>query len=118
MIVDDDSFLLDMYALKFEQGGFDVTTCMGSDKALQKLQEGYVPDLMLLDVVMPVMNGFEFLQKIKEEKLAENSIKIILSNRGQASDIEDGKKYGAHDYIVKANSTPAEVVEKVKEHLK
>ncbi len=118
MIVDDDSFLLDMYSLKFSQSGFEVTAELGSEKALLKLEEGYKPDLMLLDVVMPGMNGFELLKKIEDEKLAPNAIKIILSNRGQTNDIEEGKKYGAKGYIVKANSTPAEVIEQVKEYLK
>ncbi len=118
MIVDDDSFLLDMYALKFSQNDFDVTTALGSDKAVDKLQDGFVPDIMLLDVVMPGMNGFELLQKMKEDKLAEGAIKIILSNRGQANDVEEGKKNGAAGYIVKANSTPAEVIDQVKKYLK
>lgn len=118
MIVDDDSFLLDMYSLKFSQGGFEVTAELGSEKALLKLEEGYKPDLILLDVVMPGMNGFELLKKIEDEKLAPGTIKIILSNRGQTNDIEEGKKYGASGYIVKANSTPAEVIEQVKEYLK
>jgi DNA-binding response OmpR family regulator len=118
MIVDDDSFLLDMYALKFSQNDFEVTTALGSDKAMEKLNEGYVPDIMLLDVVMPGMNGFELLQKMKEDKLAEKTIKIILSNRGQTNDIEEGKKNGAVGYIVKANSTPAEVIDQVKKYLK
>jgi len=118
MIVDDDSFLLDMYALKFNQNDFEVTTALGSDKAIEKLNEGYVPDIMLLDVVMPGMNGFELLQKMKEAKLAEKTIKIILSNRGQTNDIEEGKKNGAVGYIVKANSTPSEVIEQVKDYLK
>jgi len=112
-IIDDDSFLLDMYALKFNQSSFDVTTALGSEPALEKLKQGYVPDLMLLDIVMPVMDGFEFIEKIKEEKLAENAIIIILSNRGQPADIARGESLGVAGYIVKASSTPSEVIEKV-----
>lgn len=115
-IVDDDTFLLDMYALKFgQQSAYEVTTSLGSDVALEKLRSGYVPDVMLLDIVMPVMDGFELLEKMKEEKLAEQTIKIILSNRGQASDISRGESLGAAGYIVKASSTPAEVIAKVNE---
>ena len=112
-IIDDDSFLLDMYALKFSQSNFDVTTALGSEPALEKLKQGFVPDLMLLDIVMPVMDGFEFIEKIKEEKLAPGVTIIILSNRGQPSDVARGESLGVAGYIVKASSTPSEVIEKV-----
>ncbi len=112
-IIDDDSFLLDMYALKFSQSNYEVTTALGSEPALAKLKEGFVPDVMLLDIVMPVMDGFEFMEKIKEENLATNATIIILSNRGQPSDVARGESLGAAGYIVKASSTPSEVIEKV-----
>lgn len=115
LIVDDDVFLLDMYALKFSQSTFDVSTALGPEVALEKLNGGYVPDVMILDIIMPVMDGFEFLEKVNEEKLMPNTIKILLSNRGQQSDITRGEALGAAGYIVKASNTPSEVVEKVTE---
>ncbi|MEI7688590.1 MAG: response regulator [Candidatus Nomurabacteria bacterium] len=114
LIIDDDSFLLDMYALKFTKSNFDVTAALGPEIALEKLHLGLKPDVILLDIVMPVMDGFELLEKMKEESLSQDSIKIILSNRGQASDIARGESLGAAGYIVKASSTPTEVLEKVK----
>ena len=114
-IVDDDSFLLDMYALKFSQTEFEVHTALGPELALKTLRDGLHPDVMLLDIVMPVMDGFEMLEKMKEEKLAEGTIKIILSNRGQQSDISRGEALGVSGYIVKASSTPSEVITKVVE---
>mgnify|MGYP007071632088 CR=1 FL=1 len=113
LIVDDDSFLLDMYALKFSQSGFEVTAALGAMPALEKLRGGFVPDIMLTDIVMPVVDGFELLGKMKDEKLAAPAIKIILSNRGQESDIQRGQELGASGYIVKASTTPAEVVAQV-----
>lgn len=113
LIIDDDSFLLDMYALKFSQSNFSVMTALGPEPALQKFHEGLVPDVILLDIVMPVMDGFELIEKMKEEKLSQSSTFIILSNRGQPSDIARGQALGAAGYIVKASSTPAEVIEKV-----
>jgi CheY-like chemotaxis protein len=113
LIIDDDSFLLDMYALKFNQSNFSVTTALGPEPALEKLHQGFIPDVILLDIVMPVMDGFELMEKLKEEHLAQESIYIILSNRGQASDIARGESLGAAGYIVKASSTPSEVIEKV-----
>ena len=115
LIIDDDNFLLDMYALKFSKSNFNVSTALGPEIALEKLHSGYIPDIILLDIVMPVMDGFELLEKMKEEKLAEGSIKIILSNRGQPSDIARGESLGASGYIVKASSTPSEVIDKVNE---
>ncbi|MEI6660109.1 MAG: response regulator [bacterium] len=114
LIVDDDTFLLDMYALKFGQSEFAVTAALGPEMALEKLRGGYIPEVMLLDIVMPVMDGFELIEKMKEENLAPNAIRIILSNRGQPSDIARGESLGVAGYIVKASSTPSEVIEKVK----
>ena len=112
-IVDDDSFLLDMYALKFSQSGFEVTTALGALPALEKLHAGFIPDVILLDIVMPVVDGFEFLEKMKNESLAPEAVKIILSNRGQESDIKRGQDLGAAGYIVKASTTPSEVITQV-----
>lgn len=113
LIVDDDSFLLDMYALKFSQNNFSVLTADSGARALEKLKAGFQPDIILLDIIMPEMDGFEMLEKINTEKLSENSIKIILSNKGQQADIDRGMQLGAAGYIVKANSTPTEVIDQV-----
>jgi len=115
LIVDDDKFLLDMYTIKFTENNFDVTAVLGSVEALGKIKEGIDPDVALLDVVMPAMDGFELLEAIKRDKLAPRAKVIILSNLGQQSDIDKGNALGADGYIVKANATPSEVVEKVKE---
>ena len=113
LIVDDDKFLLDMYSVKFKESGFNVVGALGSLDAITELEGGLEPSAVLLDLVMPAMDGFELLQKIKKEKLAKMAKFIILSNLGQDSDIEKGKKCGADGYIVKANATPSEVVQYV-----
>ena len=115
LIVDDDNFLLDMYSLKFTERGFSVDSSLGSIDLLQKLRGGATPDILLLDIVMPAMDGFEVLEAIKKENLAKGTIKIILSNRGQKEDIDRGVSLGAKGYIVKATATPTEVVDKVVE---
>lgn len=114
-IIDDDKFLLDMYSLKFNESEFNVDTAFGSVEALEKLKGGYKPDIILLDIVMPTMDGFELLQEVKGGSLAEGAVIIILSNLGQKEDIERGLKLGADGYIIKASSTPTEVVSKVLE---
>lgn len=113
LIVDDDSFLLDMYALKFSQAGYDVTTALGAIPALEQLRGGFVPNIILMDIVMPVVDGFEFLEKMRAENLAPKAARIVLSNRGQESDISRAKELGASGFIVKASSTPAEVLASV-----
>jgi two-component system phosphate regulon response regulator PhoB/two-component system alkaline phosphatase synthesis response regulator PhoP len=118
MIVDDDSFLLDMYAMRFTQAQFTVETAASAQEVLTKLRGGLVPDVMLLDVVMPTTDGFELLETINKEGLVPATVKIYLSNLGQEQDIERGKALGAASYIVKANSTPSEVVAHVLEVLK
>jgi len=113
LIIDDDSFLLDMYALKFSKSNFSVSTALGPESALEKLRNGLSPEIILLDIMMPVMDGFELLTKMREENISPNSIIIFLSNRGQPSDITQAETLGASGYIVKASSTPSEVIDKV-----
>ena len=111
--MDDDAFLLDMYAFKFSQNNFEVYTAQSGVAALEKLRGGLHPTALLMDIIMPEMDGFEMLKTINDEKLSVDSTKVILSNKGQQSDIDQGKALGADGYIVKANSTPAEVIDYV-----
>ncbi|HEY4515237.1 MAG TPA: response regulator [Candidatus Paceibacterota bacterium] len=114
MIVEDDRFLLDMYVVKFNERGFKVDTAFGGGEALTKLNKmEEKPDILLLDLVMPGVGGFEVLERIKKENLLPNSLVVILSNLGQKEDIERGLSLGADGYIVKASATPTEVVNKV-----
>ena len=114
-IVDDDKFLLDMYSMKFTEKGFTVEVAFGSVEALEKLGGGLHPDIVLLDIVMPTMDGFELLSEIKKKDLAGGAVIIILSNLGQQEDVDKGVQLGADGYIIKASSTPTEVVNKVLE---
>jgi len=121
LIVDDDVFLLDMYSLKFKEAGFLVEVAQNGEDALKKIRDEKdaqsAPKVILLDIVMPKMDGFETLRAIKKDKLAEGSILVALTNLGQKEDVEKGLKLGADDYIVKAHFTPTEVLNKVKELL-
>jgi len=113
LIVDDDTFLLDMYAFKFSQHNFEVYTASGGLQVIEKLKDGLKPDIILMDIIMPDMDGFEMLEKINKENLSSNSTKIILSNKSEQTDIDRGNNLGASGYIVKASSTPQEVIEQV-----
>jgi CheY-like chemotaxis protein len=108
-LVDDDRFLLDMYAVKFNAAGHEITAFQSGDEALQALREKPAPDAMLLDIVMPGTDGFQVLETIRKEGLAPTTKVVVLSNQGQESDIEKAKSLGAAGYIIKASSIPSEV---------
>lgn len=113
-ILDDDPFLLDMYNLKFQQAGYDVECFTDSTKALEAMRTQKKYDVVLLDLVMPRVDGFEVLQTIREENLCgENVIVVILSNQGQDKDISKAEEFGIDGYLIKANTLPSEVLEYV-----
>ena len=113
LIVDDDKFLLNMYSIKFSKNNFEVNSATTGDEAIAKIKEGYSPDIVLLDIVMPGMDGFDVLNKIKTEALAPNALVIMLTNQGQLADIEKAQGFGSDGYIIKATTIPSEVVEEV-----
>lgn len=117
LIVDDDKFLLNMYSIKFQKEKFEVTVASDGLEAFNKLKDGFVPDAIVLDIVMPVMDGLEFLEKIRTEGFAKDATLLILSNQGQSSDIDKAKRLGIDGYIVKATTIPSEVVTEVQRML-
>lgn len=112
LLVDDDKFLLDMYSVKFKETGYLIEIAVGAEEALKKIQDGLKPDAILLDLVMPGMDGFGFLERVRKDNLIQNAAVLMLTNQGQESDIERARSLGADGYIVKASSIPSEVVEK------
>ena len=115
LIIEDDATLLDMYAAKFKRNNFEVKIASSGTDALAILRSGYKPDVMLLDLIMPGMDGFSIYEAIKKEDLAPNALAIMLTNQGLTSDINKAKELGFGGYIVKAMITSAELVNKVLE---
>ncbi len=113
LIIDDDKFLLNMYSIKFTKNNFEVSAISSGEEALNKIKTGYEPDIILLDIVMPVMDGFEILAALRKDNLAPKATVIMLTNQGQLSDIEKAKSFGINGYIIKATTIPSEVVEEV-----
>jgi len=113
LLVDDDKFLLGMYQKKFEKFGLKAEMCVGSQEALTKLRAGGSYDILVLDIIMPSMDGIELLRTIRKEKLAEKSIIVMLTNESASSRIEEAKALNVAGYIVKATSIPSEVVEEI-----
>ena len=113
ILIDDDMFLLDMYAIKFKECGIAVDAITDPNLALGKLRAGATPDVVVVDIIMPGMGGFDFLETVRKEKLAPNAKYVVLSNQGQQDDLDRAKKYDVAGYIIKASAIPSEVCQKV-----
>lgn len=116
LIIEDDSYISDMYKIKFESENFE-TIIAGDGIEGMKFLEKETPDIILLDIVMPQVDGFSVLKMIKKDKKLEKTPVILLTNLSQKENIERGFELGASGYIVKAHFTPSEVVKKIKETL-
>lgn len=117
LLVEDDPFLLNMYATKFEIEDFQVVVAEDGDKGY-KTAVKELPDIILLDVMLPKMNGFEVLEKIKSEQATKDIPVILLTNLSQKNEIDRAMNLGAVDYLIKAHFMPSEVVDKIKKILK
>ncbi len=113
LLVDDDKFLLDMYAIKFSKAGYEVKTADATDAALKMLRDGYIPDVMLADIVMPGLDGLELVASVKKENLIPQAKVIMLTNQGSSDDVSRAKKLNVDGYIVKATTIPSEVLGEV-----
>jgi len=117
LIIEDDKFLRELIGQKLLKEGYDIVEAVDGEKGLKSIKDEK-PDLVLLDLILPGMDGFEVLTKIKKDSdIAEIPV-IILSNLGQKDDIEKGLKMGAVDYLIKAHFTPGEIIDKIKVVLK
>ena len=117
LIVEDDKFLRELIARKLTAENYQTIEAIDGEEGLKKIKEEK-PDLVLLDLILPGIDGFEVLSRIKEDPSLASIPVIILSNLGQREDVERGMKLGAVDYLVKAHFTPNEIIEKVKAALK
>lgn len=116
LIIEDDAFLAGIYASKFESEGFHVEHGADGEEGL-KLAAKADPDIILLDILLPKVDGFEVLKRLKKDVKTKNIPVILLTNLGQKSDVEFGLKLGAADYLIKAHFMPHETVAKVKKVL-
>lgn len=116
LIIEDDIFLNKVLRLKLVQENFEVIQVYDGQEGFKKIGETK-PDLILLDLILPKVSGFEILEKIKHDPETKNIPVIILSNLGQEDDVKRGKSLGADDYLVKANWSLEDVVKKMKKYL-
>ncbi|MFA6271807.1 MAG: response regulator [Patescibacteria group bacterium] len=117
LLIEDDKMLLEMYTAKFTREGFEIATAENGSDGLKAARDTK-PDMILLDIIMPKLDGFATLKEIRKDENIKDVPVILLTNLGQDQDIQKGKDLGADDYFVKANHTPTEIVEKVQELLK
>jgi CheY-like chemotaxis protein len=118
VIVDDDDFLVNMYATKFGLSDTEVEAFKGGKTFLESLKGKLKADLILLDIVMPTMTGLEILREMRDQKLGEGIPVIMLTNQNDEKDISEAKLLGVDGYIVKSAATPSEVVEEVMKIIK
>lgn len=115
-IIEDDPTINQMYRMKFEAAGFDVQLASDGERGVA-LVEAFGPDLILLDMQMPVMTGHEALKKIRAADWGKDTPVIILTNMGEEESPKELRDLGIESYIVKADLTPSQVVERVKDTL-
>lgn len=116
LLIEDDPFLIDIYTTKLKEAGFSVMTAQNGEEGLDRAKE-IMPDLILLDIVLPKADGWDFLEKIKANEELKNLRVVVLSNLGQKEEIEKGMRLGATKYLIKAHYTPSEVVAEIKKLL-
>lgn len=114
LLVEDDSFLSSLAARALDEAGYEVELATDAEKAMEYLSKG-TPDLILLDLVLPGMNGFEFLEKIKKEEKTKSIPVVILSNLGSKEEIEQGFRLGAHSYLIKSHILLDDLVKRIDE---
>jgi DNA-binding response OmpR family regulator len=117
LIVEDDKFLRELIVQKLIKEGYETVEAIDGEQGIKKIKEEN-PDIVLLDLILPGIDGFEVLSQKKEDPGVAQIPVIVLSNLGQKEDVERGLKLGAVDYLIKAHFTPGEIIEKIKNILK
>ena len=116
LVVEDDKYLRDIIVEKLKRENFEVLEAIDGEVGWKMANNDH-PDLVVLDIILPLLNGFDFLELLRKNPEVAQTPVIILSNLGQPDDVERGKTLGAKDYLVKAHFTPKDLVEKVKQYV-
>ena len=113
LIVEDEEILLDLLKNKLESLGYEVYYALDGEKGLKAIRD-IVPDLILLDIIMPKMSGFEVMEAMQKDPSIKDIPVIIISNSGQPVELNKAKQLGAKDWLIKTEFDPVEVLKKVK----
>lgn len=117
LIVEDDPFILKMYAKKLQVEGFEVETAVDGEDGLAKIKS-FMPDLVIMDVMLPKLNGMEAIERAKMDPETKDIPILVLSNLSSTADSELAVKKGAVGYMIKSEFTPSQIISKIKEYLK
>ena len=112
LIVEDEEILLNLLTNKLTELGYEVSNALDGNQGWETVKE-VMPDLILLDIIMPKMGGFELLEKIRGDNSTKTIPVIIISNSGQPVELDRAKQLGANDWLIKTEFDPQEVVNKV-----
>jgi len=115
LVVEDDSLLLDLYRIKLAEDGYEVFTASNGQEGFDQAKE-HLPKLILLDILMPGVDGYEALRKLKVNQKTKKISVVIFSNLSQKEELEKGLKLGADDFVIKTSLTPTELSEKVRRY--
>ena len=117
LLVEDDPSVLEMYRLKLELDGYRVNTALDGEEGLKKASE-LTPDIIFLDIRLPKMDGLEVLRKLRAQEKTREIPVIILSNYDEEDLVARGLRLGAHEYLIKARTTPTSLSEGIEDWLK
>lgn len=116
LFIEDEEILLDLLEKKLTQEGYDVSIARDGQEGLEKMRD-QKPDLILLDIVMPKMSGFEVMEEMRKDPDLKEIPVIVISNSGQPVELDKAKELGAKDWLIKTEFDPREVIEKVKKQI-
>lgn len=116
LIIEDEEILLNLLQKKLIEEGYDVSIAVNGEEGLEIMRKT-IPDLVLLDIVMPKKDGFEVMEEMCSDEALKNIPIVIISNSGQEMELDRARKLGAKDWLVKTEFDPMEVVEKVKKQI-
>ena len=114
LIVEDDSFLQGLMSRKLKANGYDVFIALSATEGFKVLEGGTIPDLILLDLLLPNIDGYEFLAKIRENPMLKAVPVIVFSNLSEEKDILKAKNLGITDFMIKSNFTLDELLGRIK----
>jgi CheY-like chemotaxis protein len=118
LLVEDEDIMVDLLQRKLKKEGYEVFVARDGEEGLKKMREmDPKPDLILLDIIMPKMGGFEVMEEMAKDEKLKNIPVIIISNSGQPVELDRAKKLGAKDWLIKTEFDPKEVLEKVKKQI-
>lgn len=112
LLIEDEEIMIGLLEKKLAQEGYEISVARDGIEGLEKMRKAK-PDLILLDIVMPKMGGFEVMERIKEDKELKKIPIVIISNSGQPVEIDRARELGARDWLIKTEFDPQEVIDKV-----